>query len=45
MTLAEVTEVSGNSTPRSVRAKTRRTLVSSTTCRRPKAKDATAAAV
>ena len=42
---ARVTEVLGNSTPVSTRAKTRRTLVSRTTCRRPNANDATAAAV
>ena len=42
---ARVTEVAGNSAPTSVRASTRRTLVSSTTWRRPKAKEAIAAAV
>ena len=42
---ARVTDAPGNSTPDTTRASTRRTLVSSTTCRRPKAKLATAAAV
>ena len=42
---ARVTAVAGNSTPLTARAKTRRTLVSSTTWRRPKANDAIAAAV
>ena len=42
---ARVTDVPGNSTPLTARASTRRTLVSSTTCRRPKANDAIAAAV
>jgi len=40
-----VTPVAGNSTPVATRASTRRTLVSSTTCRRPCAKVAIAAAV
>ena len=42
---ALVTEALGSSTPPSARARTRRTLVSSTTCRWPNANDATAAAV
>ena len=42
---ARVTEDGGNSTPPTARAKTRRTLVSSTTCRWPNAKLATADAV
>ncbi len=42
---ARVTAGAGNSTPDTARARTRRTLVSSTTWRRPKAKLAIAAAV
>ena len=42
---ARVTDRAGNSTPDTVRASTRRTFVSSTTWRRRKAKEATAAAV
>ena len=42
---ARVTAVAGNSTPVTARARTRRTLVSSTTWRRPYANDAIAAAV
>ena len=42
---AAVTEEPGSATPLIARARTRRTLVSMTACRWPKAKEATAAAV
>ena len=42
---AAVTAFGGNSTPVTTRASTRRTLVSSTACRRPNAKASTAEAV
>ncbi len=42
---ARVTEAAGNWVPPTVRARTRRTLVSSTVWRAPKAKDAIALAV